>query len=150
MEKYLDRLVRTNERQIEFGRLLGLNFTGLTFNIARAMIDESVDKNFMGKEQKMATAKQIELGKKFNLDFSNLSSGIASAHIKDIMEALNYKSIDEQDIKPGDYVINKYDENKTEHIVSSIDEKGHIYFKNKYKSKGAGGDARYLIKINSP
>jgi hypothetical protein len=143
MENYDDRLVRISEDQIEFGRLLGLDFTGLTVQVAWAMIYDNIDKNFYGKQLKMASEKQIELGKKFGFDFSKLTTGVASSYIKDILVTLNFKSINEQDIKPGDYVINKYDKLKREHIVSSINKEGYIYFK-----KGSGGSARYLIKIN--
>jgi hypothetical protein len=143
MKKYMDRLTRTNERQIEFGCLLGLNCSGITVRVALAMIWETVDINFNGRELKMASEKQIALGKKFDFDFAKLTTRVASAYIKDILEALNYKSIDEQNIKPGDHVVNKYDESKKEHIVSSINKEGYLYFK-----KSSGGSARHMIKIN--
>jgi hypothetical protein len=143
MKKYMDKLIRANERQIEFGRLLGLDFSGITIRVASAMIRETIDKNFNGEELKMASEKQIALGVKFDLDFSKLTTRVASAYIKDILEALNYKSIEEQNIKPGDYVVNKYDESKKEYIVSSINKEGYLYFK-----KSGGGSARYMIKIN--
>jgi hypothetical protein len=143
VEKYFNKLIRTNERQIEFGRLLGLNFHGLTVGAAFAMIHETIDKNFNGKELKAASEKQIELGEKFGFDFSKLTTHVASAYIKDILVALNFKSTEEQHIKPGDCVINKYDKEKKEHIVSSIGKEGYIFFK-----KTSGGCARYLIKID--
>lgn len=142
-EKYFDKLIRTNEQQIKFGHLLGLNFHGLTVSVALAMIRETVDRNFNGEELKMASEKQIELGEKFDFDFSKLTTRVASAYIKDILMALNFKSIEEQYIKPGDYVVNKYDKEKKEHIVSSIDKEGYIFFK-----KSSGGYARHLIKID--
>lgn len=139
----MDKLIRANERQIEFGLLLGLNFSGITVRVASAVLREAIDKNFYGEELKMASEKQIALGEKFDFDFSRLTTQVASAYIKDILEALNYKSIEEQNIKPGDYVINKYDILKEEHIVSSINKEGYLYFK-----KNGGGAARYMIKIN--
>jgi len=147
MEKYYNRLSRTNDRQIEFGRLLGLNLTGLTERVAFAMISENIDMNFKGLPLKMATSKQIELGERFGFDFNKLTVGVASAYIRDIMEALNYKSIDEQNIKSGDHVINKHDKYHREYIVSSIGKEGYIYFK-KINNTKAGGSARTLIKIN--
>jgi hypothetical protein len=143
MEKYESHLPKTNERQVKFGRLLGLDFTGLTVRVAKAIIKDYIEKNYDGLELRSASKKQIELGKKFDLDFSELTVGVASAYIKDILVKLNFKSIEEQNIKPGDYVINKYSEQKDEHIVSSINKEGYIYFK-----KGSGGAARYLIKTN--
>jgi hypothetical protein len=144
MEKYFDKLIRTNECQIEFGRLLDLNLVGLTVSVALAMIHDHIDKIFNEKELKMASEKQIELGKKFNCDFSKLTFDVAFAYIQDIMVMLNLKSIEEQNIKSGDYVINKY--SKKEYIVSSIGNRGDVFFK---KGRGeSGGAARYLIKIN--
>jgi hypothetical protein len=143
MEKYEIHLPKTNERQIKFGRVLGQDFTGLTVRVARAMIRDYIEKNYDGLELRTASEKQIELGKKFDLDFSKLTVGVASAYIKDILVKLNFKSIEEQNIKPGDFVVNKYSERKDEHTVSSISKEGYIYFK-----KGSGGAARYLIKTN--
>jgi hypothetical protein len=144
MEKYFDKLIRTNEHQIEFGRLLDLNLVGLTVRVALAIIHDDIDKRFNAKELKMASEKQIELGKKFNCDFSKLTFSVAFAYIQDIMVMLNLKSIEEQNIKSGDNVINKY--SKKEYIVSSISKEGHVFFK---KGRGgSGGAARYLIKIN--
>ena len=141
MKNYMDKLDRVNVRQTEFGQLLGLNLKGLTKRVALAMIRDNIETKFNGIELRAATEKQIALGRKFSLDLSNLTAGVASAYIKDVMETLNFKSIDEQDINPGDYVINKYDKSRTEHIVSSISKEGYLYFK-----KSGGGAARYMIK----
>jgi hypothetical protein len=62
MKNYIGNLARTNEQQIEFGRLLDLDFTGLTVRVAVAMVHAALDKIFNGKELKMASEKQIELG----------------------------------------------------------------------------------------
>jgi hypothetical protein len=143
MENYEDHLPKTNEQQIKFGRLLNLDFAGLTVRVANAMIHDSIEKHFYGKELRTATGKQIELGEKFGMNLSKFTVGVASAYLRDLMVKLNFKSIEEQNIKPGDYVINKYNEKKEEHMVSSINNEGYIYFK-----KNSGGAARYLIKIN--
>jgi hypothetical protein len=143
MEKYECHLPKTNERQVKFGRLLGFDFTGLTVGVARAIIDDYIKKNYDGLELKPASKKQIELGKNFDLDFSESTFGVTFAYIKDLLVKLNFKSIEDQNIKPGDYVINVYSKQKDEHIVSSINKEGYIYFK-----KRSGGAARYLMKIN--
>jgi hypothetical protein len=147
MEKYFDRLMKINERQIEFGRLLGVNLTGLPLPVASAMINEVVEKKFWGKEPKPASQKQIEFGKKFNFDSSELSDTVASGYICHILAALDLRSIEEQNIKPGDCVINKYDPER-EYIASSISDDGRtVYFK-KNRHGRKGGVARYLQKVN--
>ena len=143
MKKYFEKIKKTNHRQVEFGKLLGLDFSGLSVRVSLAMLKEITERDFNGMELKMATEKQITLGKKFDLNFSNLTVGVASAHIKDILEALNFKSIEEQNIKSGDCVVNKYDKSGKEHIVSSIGKEAYLYFK-----KSGGGAARHMIKIN--
>jgi len=113
--------------------------------VARAMINDEIEKRFNGKELRKSSEKQIEIGSKFGLDLSGLSWGVAFANIADILENLNYESIEKQDIKPGDRVVNKYEKNEIEYIVSSIGSGGYVYF----KKPGSGASARCLIKTNT-
>ena len=148
MEKYLNKLAKTNENQIAFGLTLGLSVEGLTVRVALAMIHDFIYENFEGVELKEPTDKQIKFGEKFGVDFSNMSKNVAFAYITDILEALNLKSIEEQNIKHGDHVINKHDKAKTVHVISSISKDGHLYFKKDNENKCCKGAARYMIKIN--
>ena len=132
-------IIKTNEQQIAFGLLLGLNLKNYTIRVAKAMIDDEIEEQFYMNKRKMASKKQIELGNKFGLDFTELSLGVASANIKDLMIKLNLENIEKQDIKPGDRVVSKYDKNKIEFIVSSIGRDGYLY----YKKPGSGASARY-------
>ena len=145
---YMEKLEKVNEKQIEFAKLLGLNVTGLTKRVALRMIHDNIHvrlhgEKIKGGKLKAPTEKQINFGKKFGLDFSKLSSSIAFAYISDLMVILNFKSIEEQNIIPGDCVINKHDKLEKEYIVSSINKDGYIYFK-----KSSGANARHLVKIN--
>ena len=152
MNKYMEKITKTNYRQIEYGKLLGKDFSGLSVRVASAILRESIEKDFNNKELKSVTKKQIEFGRIFEIDLSNLSSLVASAYIKDILEALNLISIEEQNIQKGDYVINKYDKSKIEYIVSSINKEGYLYFKKSVDEKvgyNAGGAARYMIKLKN-
>jgi hypothetical protein len=146
IDEYLSKSAKTNDSQIEFGLTLGLRLEEYTVRVASAMIHDTIDNKFYCVAVKMASNNQIELGKKFGLDFSKMSRNVASAYIGDLMDALNFKSIKEQNFKTGDHVISNYDETKTVYIVSSIKD-GCLFFK-----KGSGrktkGYARYMTKIN--
>ena len=151
MEKYFDKLGVANEQQIEYGKLFGLNIDEIPKDVARAMIDEVIGVKFCDEKKKAATISQINLGEKFGLDFTKYSCSVARKYIKNLMFALNLKSIEEQGIKPGDYVINKYDKNKITYKVSSINTIGYVFFKKRSDSSTrnhAGASARHLLKIN--
>ena len=152
MEEYLNKLAKTNEDQIAFGLTLGLSVEGLTVRVALAMIQDIIYEKFEGVKPEKPTDKQIEFGKKFGFNFSKVSGNVAFAHNADLLEALNYKSIEEQNIKEGDHVINKYDKTKMVYVVSSMGKGGYLFFKKsteKNCSKGSkGGAARHMTKIN--
>ena len=127
MKEYMNKLEIVTEQQIEYGKSFGLNLNQLPKDVARAMIIEVIDAYFSKEDKKAATENQINLGKKFNLDFTKFSCAVASVYIKNLMLALNYKSIEEQGIRPGDYVVNKHDKLKNAYIVSSINKAGYVF-----------------------
>src|SRR5581483_1530553 len=89
------------EKQIEFGKRLGLDWTGKSIDVANAMIVDEVQRQFYGKNDiGVATSKQIELAKKFNFDIANETRRVADAVITDIMLKLNQEAIAQQKLKP--------------------------------------------------
>jgi hypothetical protein len=77
---------RVSERQIEFGKRLGLELGGQSVGVAYAMIEDAIQRTFFGKNDLGApTVKQIELAKKFGLDIADATRSVGDAVIADIM-----------------------------------------------------------------
>lgn len=134
-----------SEKQVAFGRKIGLDLSNCTIGVATAKIEDSIDHNFWGKELGKPTDKQIELAAKFGYEISGETRRVGSAVIDDILQQLNLESIEEQNLKAGDIVKNKWDQLQQEYVISSIQENGLIFFKG---GNGKKAWARNLIKVS--
>ena len=143
--KALTKIKRVSEEQVVFGHKIGLDLSNCTIKVAVAKIEDIIDRNFWGKELGKPTEKQIELAAKFGYDISGETHREGSVVIDDIMEQLNLELIDEQNLRPGDVVINKWDSLRHEYVISSIREDGLVFFKG---GSGKRSWARYLIKVD--
>ena len=142
--KELTKIKKVLDKQVEFGKNLGLDLNCCTINVAVAKIEDLIDQTFWGKSLGSPSKKQIELASKFGYDISEETRRVGATVISDIMEQLNFESIDLQQLMPGDTVINKWDSLSQKQVISSIQEDGLVYFKGG-NSKRAW--ARNLIKI---
>ena len=142
--KALTKIKRVSEKQVSFGRKIGLELNNCTIGVAVAKIENQIDQNFWGRELGEPTKKQIELAAKFGYDISGETRGVGSAVIDDIMEQLNLEAIERQNLLPGDIVKNIWDSLHREYVISSIREDGLIFFKG---GNGKRAWARNLIKV---
>ena len=83
-----------NEAQVQFGRNIGLSLKGKTVGVARAMIEDAIDRHFYGRNDLgTPTQKQIDLSRKFGKDIATASRRVGDAIINDIMTQLNLAAI---------------------------------------------------------
>lgn len=47
----------------------------------------------------------------------------------DIFDQLNRESVENQNLRPGDVVTKRWDQNGKQYVISSIQEDGSVYFK---------------------
>lgn len=142
--KPLTEVSKVSDKQVLFGKRLGLDLRKCTISVAAAKIQDMIDRDFWDRDLGKPTQKQIELAKKFGYDISGETRSVGSAVIGDIMEQLNFESIQEQDLKPGDRVLNKWDSVRRHYQISSIKEDGLVFFKG---GNGRKAWARNLIKV---
>lgn len=132
------------EPQMEFGRRIGLDLSGKTAGVALAMIHDTVDMQFHGRNDLGApTPKQIELARQFGYDISTVSRRVGDAIIDDIMTNLNHEAIANQRLAPNVVVINKHDILGRKFVISSIREDGTVYLRG---GNGAKAWARSLVR----
>ena len=143
--KALTKIQKVSEKQVAFGRKLGIDLSNGTIRVAVAKIEDLVDQNYWERELRKPTEKQIELATKFGYDISRETHREGSAVIDNIMEQLNLESIDEQNLRPGDAVINKWDSLCHEYVISTIRDDGLVFFKG---GNGKRAWARNLIKVD--
>ena len=99
------------EAQIEFGRRIGLDLSGKTVGLARAMIEDAIDPEFSGRNDLgKPTPKQLELARKFGHDISAASRRVGDAIINDLMTQLNQDAISSQRLAPDVVVAKKHDQ----------------------------------------
>ena len=146
MQKELKHIDRVNNQQIAFCRKLGIDVSGDTISLATAKIYDIIRREFFGEKLGSPSEKQIELAKKFGYDISHCTQREGNAIIDDLMSELNYESIEEQKLKPGVEVINRWDDLKRIYIISSIREDGIVFFKG---GNGKKAWARNLERIES-
>ena len=131
------------EKQIQFGRRIGLDLAGKTVGIARAMIEDAIDCQFYGRNDLgEPTPKQIELARKFDRDISTVSRRLGDAIVDDIMTQLNLEAIASQRLARDVVVTNKHDQSGRKFVISSITDDGTVYFRG---GNGAKAWARSLI-----
>lgn len=131
--------------QVQFGRLIGLELTAKSVGVARAMIEDVIDRNFYGQSDLgNPTAKQVALAHKFGQDISAMSRRVGDAVIDDILTQLNHDAITDQRLATGVVVMNRHDRSRRR-VISSITEDGTVYFRG---GNGARAWARSLIRVD--
>jgi hypothetical protein len=143
--KKLTKIKKVVKRHIAFGRKLGLDLSSCSIGVALAKIEDEIDKNFWGIELGKPTQKQIELAAEFGYEISGETRRVGSAIINDIMDQLNFEAIENQNLKPGVSVVNKWDRLSMIYIISSIKEDGLVFFKG---GNGKRAWARSLIRTD--
>jgi len=147
MKKELKHISLVNSKQITFCARLGLDVEGDTISMAVAKIHDLIDRKFFSKiDLGRPTEKQIQLARKFGYDISGCTRREGDAVISDIMTELNLESIEDQQIKSGVAVINKWDQLKKVQVISSIQEDGLVFFKG---GNGKRAWGRNLVKADS-
>ena len=135
------------DRQMSFGRKLGLNLNGCTIGLAEAKIADCIDLDFHEKSDlRSPTPKQIELALKFGFDISGMTRREGSALIDDIMHNLNQATIKNELLAPGVRVTNIHDKYKDIYTISSIYPDGTCYFKG---GNGQRAWARSLRRVEA-
>lgn len=133
-----------NERQIDFGKRLGLDLRGKSQGVAEAMIQDAIDTQFHGRNNLGApTIKQQALASSFGYDIAEVSKRVGNAVIDDIMMMLNREAILKYELAPGVVVVNKHDTLQRRRTISSIKDDGTVYFRG---GNGARAWARSLIR----
>lgn len=144
--KALTKIKRVSEKQVAFGRKIGLDLRNCTIGVASANIMDLIAHDFWGADLGKPTQKQIDLAREFGYDISAKTYRVGSAVISDIMEQLNLEAIEEQNLKAGDKVVNKWDRIQQKYVISSIQDDGTVYFKG---GNGKRAWARNLIKVDT-
>jgi hypothetical protein len=144
MKKNLDENQKVIKKQVDFARLLGLEINGDTVSIAYAKILDVIDREFFGKDMETPSDKQLELANILGCNVENYSRRVAFIIIKDIITQRNVGAIRRHNFKPGDKVINSMDNLSTDYVISSISEKGLVYFKG---GQGRQAWASNIIKV---
>ena len=143
--KTLTKIKLVSKEQVAFGRKIGLDLTNCSVTVAAAKIEDFIDQNFWGRELDKPTEKQIELAARFGYDISAETRRVGFAVIEDIMEQLNFESIEKQKLTPGDTVRHTRDSLHLKHIISSIREDGIVFLTGGRRKQAW---ARNLIKVN--
>ncbi len=146
MKKTLDENRIVIKKQVDFARLLGLEISGDTVSIAYAKILDVIEKDFLGIDIETPSDKQFELANMLGCNIENYSRRVAFIVIKDIIARRNVESIRKYNIKPGDKVVHSLDNIEKEYIISSISEKGQVYFKG---GQGRQAWASSIVKIDA-
>ena len=134
------------EAQIQFGRRIGLDLAGKTVGVARAMIEDAVDRQFYGRNDlSEPTPKQIALARKFRHDISTASRRVGDAVINDVMTQLNHDASSSQRLARDVVVTNKHDPCRRKFVISSVTDDGTVYFRG---GNGAKAWARSLIRAD--
>lgn len=135
-----------SSQQIAFGRRLGLDLENKSESEALAMIHDTIDREFLGKEDVgKATPKQLEFAAKFQRNLTQVSRRVADAVVGDLMVELNLAAIQQERLAPGVTVRNKHDILERKQVISSIHPDGTVYFKG---GNGARAWARSLIRVD--
>ena len=135
---------KVNQKQVAFGRKLGLNFKNCSPDVAIAMVEDIIDKEFWGKKLDKPSDKQIAFAKRFGFDISSKTERVGSAIISNILTKLDLESIKKQGLAPGVKVRDKRDPLKEIYTISSIREDGLVFFKG---GQGKKACARNLVKV---
>jgi hypothetical protein len=145
MDKKLTFVEMVNNNQIKFCKKLGLNVSGLSIGVAKAIMDDYIDKYFYQYELKTLTTKQIKYAHDLGFDISKMTKRQGEAFLDDILFQKNHETIQKEKLKPGVKVkkINeKFDRIET---ISSIAKDGTVYFKGGNGKKAWAGN---LQRVN--
>jgi hypothetical protein len=135
---------KVNTDQIKFGEKLGLELSGLSIGVAKAIIDDFIDKYFYNKELVSLTLKQINYARDLGFDISEMTRRQGEAFLCDILYNKNYEIIQKEKLMSGVTVKNIYDKFNRIEIISSIAKDGTVYLKG---GNGKRAWARNLKRI---
>jgi hypothetical protein len=135
---------KVNLDQVLFGQKLDIDLSGHSINVARAMIDDYIDKYFYGNDLKTLTQKQIDYAHDLGFDISNMTKRQGEAFLDDILYQKNQEIIQSEKLEPGISVKRIYDKFDNVEVISSIAKDGTVYFKG---GNGKRAWARNLKKI---
>jgi hypothetical protein len=145
---------RARLREVNGGQRLGLELQGKSVSEALAMIDDVIDRDFLGQSDLGApTPKQVEFAAQFQRNISGDTRRVADAVVDDLMTELNHAAIEQQQLAPGAAVRNKHDATGRKFIISSIHPDGTVYFKGgngarAWARSGARAWARSLLRTD--
>jgi len=135
-----------NDAQIEFGKKIGLNLSGKSIGVAKAIIEDAFDIQFNGiNDLGQPSIKQQAFALKYGHDISTSTKRVGNAVIDDIMQMLNVQAISKYGLAPGVAVIKNNDILQRVWIISSINNNGTVYFRG---GNGAKAWARSLKKAS--
>ena len=134
----------TNDTQVAFGELIGLDLRGCSTGVAYARIEDAIADRFWGNPDVIRpSAKQCALALKFGFDIGAQSRAVGAAVVDDIMFQLNMEAIENNRLAPGVRVRHKMDDLGRTMVVSSVSVNGTVYFKG---GNGQKAWARNLIR----
>lgn len=127
---FFQHIAFVDQRQINFGKTFGLNFTNCTTTLAFAKLMDFVDINF-NNIQKLGspTTKQTNFALKNGIDISQMSHREGNAVVDDIMTELNLRTIEKYSLCSGANVINIFKSSNIIYTISSIKDDGMCYFR---------------------
>jgi hypothetical protein len=120
---------KVNTEQIKFGKKIGIELSGLSIGVAKAKIDDFIDKYFYNKELESLTPKQIKYAHDLGFDISEMTRRQGEAFLCDILYNKNFEIIQKEKLMSGVTVKNIYDKFNRVEIISSITKDGTVYFK---------------------
>jgi hypothetical protein len=144
MNNELNFVEKVNIKQIKFGQKLGLDFSGMSIGVAKAMIDDFIDKYFYNTELGSLTDKQVKYAYDLGFDISKMTKRQGEAFLNDILFQRNYEIIQKEKLEPGAKVKKIYNSHDYVETISSIAKDGTVYFQG---GNGKKAWARNLRRI---
>lgn len=143
----------SSQEQKELAKLLGLDISADTFDVAAARLLDAVAIAIGHEPPQNATERQIVFASSIGQDVSTNTKRVASAKIGEALFSKNQDAIAALNLKPGDRVIkisrfelnNEFHTFEQEFVISSIQPNGRVFFKG---GNGRGAWPTQLKKIS--
>jgi hypothetical protein len=127
----------SSQEQKELAKLLGLDISADTFDVAAARLLDAVAIAIGDEPPQNATERQIVFASSIGQDVSTNTKRVASAKIGEALFSKNQDAIAALNLKPGDRVIkisrfelnNEFHTFEQEFVISSIQPNGRVFFK---------------------
>lgn len=145
---------RTAE-QLALAQVLDVDVSADTFDVAAARLLDRCARALGYEEPTPSTDRQRAFAESLSIDVSADSKRVASARIGDRMWSRNQEAIVTLDLRPGDRVVHivsgavdgEIYSFEREHVVSSIQANGRVFFKG---GNGMGAWPTQLRKVDNP